>query len=173
MFYDTEGQARRDGFRPCKRCQPDNTTFIGEGEEVVVRALSLLRIKKDDSMMKRGLKDLAKEVGVTPSYLCRVFKKTMGITIGTYMKEFERDASEGEKESSVQSPNGVGSEVMDVEMSSLTPAVKASSISASIEVRKGRSAEANLGTVEETLDSDFNFDDWFWTEDFSNDKIYG
>ena len=65
MFYDTEDQARRDGFRPCKRCKPDNTTFVGETEEVVTRTLAFLRIKKDDLTMKRGLKELATEVGVT------------------------------------------------------------------------------------------------------------
>ena len=79
IFYDTEDQARRDGFRPCKRCKPDDTSFVGEGEEVVTRTIALLRVKKDASTMERSLKDLAKEVGVTPSYLCRVFKKTLGL----------------------------------------------------------------------------------------------
>lgn len=173
MFFDTEDQARRDGFRPCKRCKPDNTTFVGEGEEVVTRAIALLRIKKDDLTMKRGLKELAKEVGVTPSYLCRVFKKTIGITVGTYMKEFEREASEGETESSVQSPSKVGSGVVDVGMGLLTPATTARSLSAPVEGRKGGPAEEEVGKVEEALDLDFDFDEWFWTEDFSNDGIYG
>ncbi|KAK3172319.1 hypothetical protein OEA41_005640 [Lepraria neglecta] len=174
VFYDTEDQARRDGFRPCKRCKPDNTTFVGEAEEVVTRAIALLRIKKDDLMMKRGLRELAKEVGVTPSYLCRVFKKTMGVTVGAYMKEFEREASEGETESSVQSPSTVGSGVVEVEMGLLTPATTARSLSAPVEGRKGGPAEEDVGKyVEEALDLDFDFNEWFWTEDFSNDSIYG
>lgn len=41
--------------------------------------------------MKRGLKGLAREVGVSPSYLCRVFKKTMGVTVVAYMMGFERE----------------------------------------------------------------------------------
>lgn len=173
MFYDTEDQARRDGFRPCKRCKPDNTTFVGEVEEVVTRAIALLWIKKDDLTMKRGLKELAKEVGVTPSYLCRVFKKTMGVTVGAYMKEFEREASEGETESSVQSPSTVGSGV-DTEMGLLTPATTAMSISAPVEGRKGGPAEEDVGKyVEEALDLNFDFNEWFWTKDFSNDSVYG
>ncbi|ERF71970.1 hypothetical protein EPUS_06529 [Endocarpon pusillum Z07020] len=148
VFYDTEDQAQRDGFRPCKRCKPDNATFFGEGEELVTRAIALLRIRKDDLTMKRGLKELAKEVGVTPSYLCRVFKKTIGITVGTYIKEFEMEASESETEGSVQSPSNV-------------------------EGRKGEPAEEDVGNLEEALDLDFDFDEWFWTEDFSNDSIYG
>lgn len=173
MYYDTADQARRDGFRPCKRCKPDSTTFVGEGEEVVTRAIALLRIKKDDLTLKRDLKELAKEVGVTPSYLCRVFKKTTGVTVGAYMKEFETEASEGEAESSVQTSSEVGSGEVDVEMGFLTPATTARSLSAPVEGRKGGPAEEDVGNVEEALDLNFNFDEWFWTEGFPNDSIYG
>lgn len=174
MYYDTVDQARRDGFRPCKRCKPDSTTFVGDGEEVVIRAIALLRVKKDDLTMKRCLKELAKEVGVTPSYLCRVFKRTTGVTVGAYMKEFEREASEGETESSVQTPCEVGSSVVDMEMGCLTPATTARSLSASpVEGRKGWPAEEDVGNVEEALDLDVDFDEWFWAEEFSNDSIYG
>ncbi|CAD6441422.1 94cc6962-0219-4aa7-a7ff-2e8dc5f01d68 [Sclerotinia trifoliorum] len=37
-------------------------------------------VRRDDSSMKGGLKNLAKEAGITPCYLCRVFKKIMGVT---------------------------------------------------------------------------------------------
>ena len=166
MFYDTEDQARRDGFRPCKRCKPDDTTFIGAGEEVVTRVIALLWIKKDDLTMKRGIKELAKEVGITPSYLCRVFKKTMGVTVGAYMKEFEREASKGETESSVQSPSKVGSGVVEVGTGLLTPATTARSPLAPAEGRKGGPAEEDVGNVEEAvdLDLDFDFNEWPWTE---------
>ena len=167
MFYDTTDQARRDGFRPCKRCKPDDTTFVGVREEVVIRAMALLwRSNKDDLTMKRGIKELANEVGVTPSYLCRVFKMTMGVTIGTYVKVFEMEASEGETESSVQSPGKVGSGVVDVGTGLLTPATPARSSSAPAEGRKGGPAEGDVGTVEETVDLDlvFDFDEWLWTE---------
>lgn len=173
VFYDTEDQARRDGFRPCKRCKPDNTTFLGEGEEVVTRAIALLRTKKDDLTMKRGLKELAKEVGVTPSYLCRVFKKTMGVTVGVYMKEFEREASEGETESLAQVPSKDGPGVVDVQMGLQTPATTARSLSAPFDGRNGGPAEEDVENVEEALDLDFDFDEWFWTENFLNDSIYG
>lgn len=173
MFYDTEDQARRDGFRPCKRGKPDNADFVGEKEEVVTRAIALLRIKKDGLAMKRGLKELAKEVGVTPSYLCRVFKKTMGVTVGTYVKEFEKEASEGETESSAQSPNQLGSGVVDVGTGLLTSAITARSPPALVEDLKGGLAGEDVGSIEETLDFNFNLDEYFWTEDFLNDSIYG
>lgn len=94
VYYDTIEQAQRDGFRACQRCKPDDVAFFGQREEAVVSALEILRTKQNDATMKWSLKELAKDVGVTPSYLCRVFKKTMGMTIGEYMKQFEAPMDE-------------------------------------------------------------------------------
>jgi hypothetical protein len=101
-------------------------------------------------MMKLGLKELAKEVGVTPSYLCRVFKKTMGVTIGAYMKEFERTTSGG----------------------LLTPAKTADSPMALLEDPKGELAEQQLGIPAEALDLDFDFDNWFLTGGFNQEDFW-
>ena len=148
---------------------------MGEGEEIVTRAIALLRIKTDDLTVKRGLKELAKEVGVTSSYLCRVFKKTLGVTVGTYIKEFERAASEGETDSSVQTPSEVGSSVVHEETGLQTPATTTRSLSEPFECPKRGPADNDMGNVgepfdldflEEPLDLDFNFDEWFWTQDF-------
>ena len=169
MFYDTEDQARRDGFRPCMRCKPDITTFVGEGEEIVERVLALLRVKKDDMTMKGGLKELSKEVGVTPSYLCRVFKKTMGVTVGVYRKEFERGASEGMK-SSTQAIRDGG---LDLVRGLLTPAERARSPSAPLQSWEGGPPEKDVGNLEEAQDLGFDIDEWLWTEAFSEDSIDG
>lgn len=120
--------------------------------------------------MKRSLKELAKEVGVTPSYLCRVFKKTMGITVGMYMTEFEREASKGE--TSVQSSNKPSSNVMDVETGFPTSAIRARSTQIPVEGAKRKLAEEDMGDVEEILDFNFNLDEWFLTEDYLNDSTY-
>ena len=172
-FYDTEDQARRDGFRLCKRCKPDDTAFVGEAEEVVTRTIALLRVENGDLTMKRGLKELAKEVGVTPSYLCRVFKKTMGVTIGAYMKEFEREPSEGKMESSGQSPSTVGSGTVDIETGLLTPATTVRSLSVPVEGGREGPVEEDEGKyAEEALDLDLDFNEWFWNEDYLDDSIY-
>ena len=174
MFYDTEDQARRDGFRACKRCKPDDATFVGEADEVVTRALALLRGRKDGLMVERGLGSLAKEVGVTPSYLCRVFKRRMGRTVGAYMKEFEKEASVGETERSVQLPSTVGVSVVDVETGLFAPATTAMSLSAPFEGWMEGPAAGDVGIYSgEPLDLDFDFNSWFWTEDVPNDSIYG
>ncbi|KAL8707584.1 MAG: hypothetical protein Q9220_007425 [cf. Caloplaca sp. 1 TL-2023] len=167
VFYDTADQARLDGFRPCKRCKPDDATFFGDREEVVTRAIALLRTKRADSTTKRSLKSLAQEVGVTPSYLCRVFKKTMGVTVGAYMKEFERGSSGGKMESPTQS------NVIDVETGLLTPARSARSLSVPLTNGMGSPVDDFIGNVEDGLDLDFDFDEWFWTTDFANDSLYG
>ncbi|KAE8162551.1 metal binding domain of Ada-domain-containing protein [Aspergillus tamarii] len=121
VFYDTAEQARRDGFRSCKRCKPDNASFLGEKEEVVARVITLLRVK-NAAAMRRGLKGLAQEVGVSPSYLCRAFKTTMGVTVGAYIMEFEREISHGEEESPVQYYENHGLNMVDVGTGLLTPA---------------------------------------------------
>ncbi|KAB8266291.1 metal binding domain of Ada-domain-containing protein [Aspergillus pseudonomiae] len=174
VFYDTADQARRDGFRPCKRCEPDNPSFLGGKEEVVARVITLLRIKKDEVAMKQGLKELAQEVGVTPSYLCRAFKKTMGVTVGAYIMEFEREIRQGETDSStVQSTQTHGLDMLDVGAGLLTPAITAMNSPAPVDGLKGGMVEGGVETVEENLDLNFNLDEWFWTKDFLNDSIYG
>lgn len=136
----------------------------------MIRALALLRTKKDDLGMKRSLKELSKEVGVTPSYLCRVFKKIMGVTVGAYIKEFESEATEGEAESSVQSLNEAGSIVANTETGLLTPASTTRSLLAPVEDQTGGQAEEHGANSEEALDLDFDFNQWFWTEDFGMDS---
>jgi hypothetical protein len=122
-------------------------------------------------MMKLGLKELAKEVGVTPSYLCRVFKKTMGVTIGAYMKEFERTTSDIGTNSSVH-PGAAGPCVVDPATGLLTPAKTADSPMALLEGPKGELAEQQLGIPAETLDLDFDFDNWFLTGGFNQDDFW-
>lgn len=40
---------------------------------------------------KQGLEAIAMQTGVSRSYLCRAFKKTMGVTVGEYIREFEKE----------------------------------------------------------------------------------
>jgi hypothetical protein len=83
-----------------------------------VSALEILRTKQNDATMKWSLKELAKEVGVTPSYLCRVFKTKMGITIGEYMRQFEMQPNGLE---SLQSPGTTESSIVGSECQTPSP----------------------------------------------------
>lgn len=160
VFYDTIGQAQRDGFRPCKRCQPDDTSFLGERQEVVTKLLAILRMPRNDSTMKRGLKELAEETGVTPSYLCRVFKKTMGVTIGAYMKEFERITSDLESGSSLSPDSAIPRLELGTELLTTAKAIESPI------------AEQNLAIAAEGLDLNFDFDQWFMTGGFNQEDFW-
>jgi len=186
VFYDNIDQARSAGFRACQRCKPDDVAFYGQREEVVVSAIEILRTKQNDATMKWSLKELAKQVGVTPSYLCRVFKKTMGSTIGEYMRQFEVQtdaATTGEvipspctTDTTIVSPQyrSPGSEVVwpclqldnggaqKIALASQTPGTAHS-------YGLDPSAEPFVRD-EEAFDLDFDFDEWVWTEGFNFDE---
>ncbi|KAG9527240.1 hypothetical protein KCU93_g5307, partial [Aureobasidium melanogenum] len=86
-YFASAQAAESAGYRACKRCRPNDDLFFGEAEEVVMKAMAVIGRRQEKGM--GGLAQMAAEVGVTKSYLCRVFKKTMGMTVGEYIKEFE------------------------------------------------------------------------------------
>lgn len=88
-YFDTKELAKQAGFRPCVKCKPDDVAFIGQREEIVLKTLDLIWINKNETLMKSRLAALAKDMGLSPSYLARVFKKTMGCTVGEYCRQFE------------------------------------------------------------------------------------
>ncbi|KAL4819468.1 metal binding domain of Ada-domain-containing protein [Aspergillus spinulosporus] len=92
-FYDTPSQAEEAGFRPCKRCQPEEITkHVNSQVAVVQRACRTIEADVR-SGSKPTLSRLAEEASLTPSHFLRVFKKVMGVTPGKYvaaiMKESE------------------------------------------------------------------------------------
>ncbi|KEQ75580.1 hypothetical protein M436DRAFT_23963, partial [Aureobasidium namibiae CBS 147.97] len=88
-YFPTPSAAVAAGYRACKRCRPDDMLFIGEAEEVVMRAMGVIG-RLQGKGERGGLESIAKQSGVSKSYLCRVFKKTMGMTVGEYIREFEK-----------------------------------------------------------------------------------
>jgi hypothetical protein len=85
-----------------------------------------------------GVSDLAREVGVSPSYLSRVFKRVMGVTVGEYLVEFERGPA-----------GSVGME--------RGPLIPEHSPMGSIESED----------IQEASDfADFDLDEWFWTGEY-------
>ena len=106
------------------------------------------------------------------------FQEDFGITVGMYIKEFEKEASEGEVKDTVAIPSKSESGEVDVETGLLTPASTVMSSLAPGEDRvRGSSQEQFRGNIAEAfdldLDIDFNFDEWVWAEDFPNDSTYG
>jgi hypothetical protein len=115
---------------------------------------------KNDLTMKRGLKELAEETGVTPSYLCRVFKKTMGVTIGAYIKEFERVTSDLESESSFSPDSALPRLELRTGLVTTAKAIESPI------------AEKDLAIAAEALDLNFDFDQWFMNGGFNQEDFW-
>jgi methylphosphotriester-DNA--protein-cysteine methyltransferase len=93
IYFSCPSAAVSAGYRACKRCRPNDDLFLGEAEEVVMKAMEVIG-RSRGKREKQGLEGIAMQTGVSRSYLCRVFKKTMGMTVGEYIKEFEKEGEE-------------------------------------------------------------------------------
>ncbi|KAL5003142.1 metal binding domain of Ada-domain-containing protein [Aspergillus recurvatus] len=91
-FYDTPSQAEKAGFRPCKRCKPEETLENAVNSQVALVQRACHTVMADiRSGSKPTLSKLAGEAGLTPSHFHRVFKKVMGVTPGKYVAAFMRE----------------------------------------------------------------------------------
>ena len=79
-FHDTRADAERAGFRPCKRCKPDQPSLDLLHSEKVAQACRL--IEDADEALK--LDALAETVGLSPYYFHRIFKQALGVTPKAY-----------------------------------------------------------------------------------------
>lgn len=75
-FHTTREDAEKAGFRPCKRCKPNQPTLVEQHAAKVTEACRLI----EESEHVPGLEDLAKHVGVSTYHFHRVFKKVAGLT---------------------------------------------------------------------------------------------
>ncbi|NNK84967.1 MAG: methylated-DNA--[protein]-cysteine S-methyltransferase [Desulfobacterales bacterium] len=81
FFFSKEG-AEKAGFRPCKRCRPDQAEepFINGIESKVLRVCHY--IESCDYIPT--LEELSQQINLSSFHLQRVFKKTLGITPRNY-----------------------------------------------------------------------------------------
>lgn len=93
IFYDTPEQAERAGYRPCKRCKPEDLLAPMDPHiKLAQKACETMTLAALATTKQRPtLTDLAAEAGLTPSHFHRVFKKVVGVTPG----KFSRDLREG------------------------------------------------------------------------------
>src|SRR6202140_2370415 len=80
QLHDTLADAKATGFRPCKRCHPDERSIDAENAALVARACRLI----EDSEEAPSLNALAKAVGRSASYFHRSFKAVTGLTPKDY-----------------------------------------------------------------------------------------
>ena len=76
VFYLTQGEAERHGFRACRRCRPDEAS---SSAALVDRASLLLRDSASEEGVLR-LEAVAAQLGVSPGILRRAFVQVTGLT---------------------------------------------------------------------------------------------
>jgi AraC family transcriptional regulator of adaptative response/methylated-DNA-[protein]-cysteine methyltransferase len=96
VFFASGREARRAGYRPCKRCGPsaDDPTPV---PDAIVRACRII----DEAPEPPSLNELAEAVGLSPFYFHRLFKAVVGVTPKSYadarrMRRFQDGLREGQ-----------------------------------------------------------------------------
>lgn len=79
-FHATAADAERAGFRPCKRCKPDQP-LLAERRAAQVAALCRLIEEADEAP---SLEELARQVGWSRFHTQRIFKSMTGMTPKAY-----------------------------------------------------------------------------------------
>lgn len=79
-FHATREDAERAGFRPCKRCKPDQPSLVEQHAAKVAQACRII----ETSETVPALDALAQRVGVSAYHFHRVFKKLTGVTPREY-----------------------------------------------------------------------------------------
>lgn len=80
VFFSTPSAAEAEGFRPCQRCHPRDLPQEVESR-LIVRACRLMEC---DSCGPVRVASVARQMGLTPFRLQRIFRRLVGITPGAY-----------------------------------------------------------------------------------------
>ncbi|MFZ5834268.1 MAG: bifunctional DNA-binding transcriptional regulator/O6-methylguanine-DNA methyltransferase Ada [Pseudomonadota bacterium] len=80
-FHATCEDAERAGFRPCKRCKPDQPSLAEEHRVKVIAACRLI----ESADVSPHLGELAAGVGLSRYHFHRIFKSVTGVTPKAYM----------------------------------------------------------------------------------------
>jgi len=74
IFFKTKEEARRQGYRPCLRCKPDE---VAGSIALVEKATRLMESNADDDVLRFGA--VAKSLGTTTATLRRAFMQVTGL----------------------------------------------------------------------------------------------
>ncbi|KAF3482430.1 uncharacterized protein GIQ15_05189 [Arthroderma uncinatum] len=109
-FYDTPPQAEKAGYRPCKRCKPEDLRAPTDPHirlaQRACETMTLAALAGGDKQ-RPTLSDLSGEAGLTPSHFHRVFKKVVGVTPGKFARELMERKSLGK----VMVPSGINAKI--------------------------------------------------------------
>jgi len=80
VFLESSKAATTAGFRPCRRCRPDELNGLGTRSDAVALACRMM----EASETPPALAELAAAVGISPHHFHRVFKAATGLTPKAY-----------------------------------------------------------------------------------------
>jgi len=81
VFFRTRSSAERAGFRPCKRCKPEQDSRSDANTEIVEKVCRYIETHPDEPAT---LEKLSAAIGLSPFHLHRTFKTMTGITPRAY-----------------------------------------------------------------------------------------
>ena len=79
-FFDTFREAEKAGYRPCKRCRPDENSSQARLTDIIVQACRRL----EEAETPIPLEQLAREAGLSRWHFHRLFKEFVGVTPKQY-----------------------------------------------------------------------------------------
>ncbi|HXP30263.1 MAG TPA: bifunctional DNA-binding transcriptional regulator/O6-methylguanine-DNA methyltransferase Ada [Stellaceae bacterium] len=82
-FFDNAAAAERAGYRPCKRCRPQQNS-TDPASATVRRACAVIDRALEDGEPAPSLAVLGRAAGSSPFHLQRLFKRTLGISPREY-----------------------------------------------------------------------------------------
>jgi len=80
IFHDTRAGAERAGFRPCKRCRPNEPTRAEREAATITAACQRIEQFRDTPL----LAELAAHFNISPSHFHRMFRRITGLTPHQY-----------------------------------------------------------------------------------------
>lgn len=80
QFHATRAEAEKAGFRPCKRCKPDQPSLVEQHAVTVAKVCRFI----ENSETLPSLDDLAAHAGLSTYYFHHVFKAMTGLTPKAY-----------------------------------------------------------------------------------------
>jgi AraC family transcriptional regulator, regulatory protein of adaptative response / methylated-DNA-[protein]-cysteine methyltransferase len=83
QFYDSCADAERAGFRPCKRCRPNEASLAARHADLVRNACRTI----EASEALPALQELAALAHLSRFHFLRIFRKVTGVTPGQYAAE--------------------------------------------------------------------------------------
>jgi len=82
LFFATPAEAEHSGFRPCRRCKPNQSS----GSTQLVMVDRVRAFVEKNLTQKLTLSSLSAEVGTSPYHLQRTFKRIVGVSPREYIE---------------------------------------------------------------------------------------